>query len=222
MGKRDRRRVVDPHRGGCFGFGYRERKRKLQEREIVMERERETEVRVTVREKEGLDLREGREMVTTVAVTVIAQEPLPSPFILPQPLPSPFILNSHYHLRFILQQPLPSSFILQQSLPSPVHTSTATTIFGLYFNVESRTMSNPTFNSPLYQPSKGPVSYAPTTPYHPTNAFTYSKHSKTFIVVISISLGLLVVLFLSLCLWIYKVLHPPASANANFGPPAMA
>ena len=28
-------------------------------------------------------------------------------------------------------------------------------------------------------------------------------------------------LFLSLCLWIYKVLHPPASANANFGPPAM-
>jgi hypothetical protein len=57
-------------------------------------------------------------------------------------------------------------------------------------------MSNPTFNSPLHQPSKGPVSYAPTTLYHPTNAFTHFKHSKAFIVVISISLGLLVVLFL--------------------------
>uniref|UniRef100_A0A2N9H6B8 Uncharacterized protein n=1 Tax=Fagus sylvatica TaxID=28930 RepID=A0A2N9H6B8_FAGSY len=82
-------------------------------------------------------------------------------------------------------------------------------------------MSNPTFNSPLHQPSKGPVSYAPTTLYHPTNAFTHSKHSKVLIVVISISLGLLLVLFLSLCLWIYKVLHPPALANANSGPPAM-
>ena len=61
----------------------------------------------------------------------------------------------------------------------------------------------------------------PTTLYHPTNASTHSKHSKTFIVVILISLGLLLVLFLLLCLWIFKVLHPPTTANANFGPLAM-
>ena len=40
MGKRDRRRVVDPDCGGCFGFRFPERKRKLREREGVVERER--------------------------------------------------------------------------------------------------------------------------------------------------------------------------------------
>ena len=82
-------------------------------------------------------------------------------------------------------------------------------------------MSNPTFNSPLHQPTKGPVTYALTTIYYLTNASTNSKHSQTFIVILSIFLGILLVLLVSLCLWIYKVLHPLASVNANFGSLAM-
>ena len=82
-------------------------------------------------------------------------------------------------------------------------------------------MSNPTFNSPLHQSTKEPVTYTPTTIYYPTNASTNSKHSQTFLVVLSIFLRILLVLLVLLCLWIYKVLHPPASTNANFGRPAM-
>ena len=82
-------------------------------------------------------------------------------------------------------------------------------------------MSNPTFNSPLHQSTKEPVTYTPTTIYYPTNASTNSKHSQTFLVVLSIFLRILLVLLVLLCLWIYKVLHPLASVNANFGSLAM-
>ena len=70
MGKRDRRRVVDPDRGGCFGFWVSREKEKAP-RERGSCGERETEVGVTMREKEGLGLRKGGETVTAVAMAVI-------------------------------------------------------------------------------------------------------------------------------------------------------
>jgi hypothetical protein len=50
-----------------------QRERESSERERELWREREIEVGVTVRVKEGLDLREGGEMVTAVAVAVTGE-----------------------------------------------------------------------------------------------------------------------------------------------------